>query len=518
MPFATQEPKPDSALVVEKTVDSRTAGQKLLRFLVHEFRDSLKVRADIKRALRQKRVRVNGEITLDSHILADGDRVRVEVDLVGLIRSRLHGLDVDMKYSEPGLVVLIKARGVTKDEVEWAAAALRIVDEEYTGPVPTCDTVAPWFAAHDVEKGVRGLVVLVDSEEKQAAIAGHISMARGTLVFAHNPGLVLRRFMSELGYPVAGSQSHSKPLPTYKDRGSLQALIGVEFPSLAFGGKPVSVTEPVPPKLRVVCEREARFFSQRQEKARAEIEKLGVGCTEAGLLGAPEWDVELVNGKPAAYISGQKEFCGYAFNVTPDTLIPRPSTETLVDAAVGFMAQCNTIEPRIMDLGTGCGCILLAALLKARAASGVGVDISAAALEVARSNSQKHGLSQRAQFVEGTFQTLATDRAIVALGPFDFIACNPPYLSPTKASRMRVGTGHEPMLALVADDGGYQSYSDIHASLSTNTDVLKSGGWIGFEIGKGMEAGVRRIFSDWDEAAALRDSNGYLRVLVFQRP
>ncbi|KAJ2327227.1 hypothetical protein GGH92_010091 [Coemansia sp. RSA 2673] len=78
--------------------------------------------------------------------------------------------------------------------------------------------------------------------------------------------------------------------------------------------------------------------------------------------------------------------------------------------------------------------------------------------------------------------------------------------------------GHEPMLALVAEDGGYQAYRVIHASLANNLDALAPGGCVAFEIGKDMEKGVRRIFSDWTEVGTFKDDWGFLRVIVFQRP
>ncbi|KAJ2645897.1 hypothetical protein IW137_001664, partial [Coemansia sp. RSA 1287] len=290
--------------------------------------------------------------------------------------------------------------------------------------------------------------------------------------------------MFELDHPIAGSQNHTRPLTNHKDKGTLQAFVSAKFPSLATNSI-VTVSEDVPPKLLNVCAREAKFFDRRKEQARVEMEKLS--ASDSAL------DLDLTKCVPAAYVSGRKEFCGFVFHVTTDTLIPRPSTETLVDATVEFVnkrTDCKT-DTNIMDLGTGSGCILLSVLLRTTNTRGIDIDISTPALSVAHSNNNRHKLTHRAEFVHASFETFTIDPHVVSRGPFDFIACNPPYVSSTRASRMRASIENEPMLALVADNGGYQAYRDIHTALAADARVLARDGCIAFEIGKGMENGVR---------------------------
>ncbi|KAJ2826982.1 hypothetical protein IWW50_002106 [Coemansia erecta] len=587
-------------IVKQYSIDSTQAGEKLRAYLIHKFHGVF-VRADTIALLRQKRVRVNGEIVLDSYILQAGDCVQVEIDALQTIKGRLRGLEVELKYSEPGLVVLLKEPGINKQTVEWAAAAMEVTKSGYEGPVPECNELSPWIAVNEVEKGMRMFIILVNTTERQEAMlrnisegrvrfticalchgnvdqsvfsqttakamadlakktsqlsvnagdcstsaldpydawfrnnhlrpdifdhvaaevisvtqsstAGHLSMVQATTSHTGNPSLVVRRFMLELGFPVAGSQNHAKPLTNHKDKGTLQAFVKAEFPSLADNEAQVAVDECIPPKLLNVCLREVKFFDRRKEKARVEVEKQAA-------LDSPDSGVDLVNGKPAAYISGHKEFCGTMFRVTPDTLIPRPSTETLVEAAISFVNKRTNRKTtaKIMDLGTGSGCILLSVLLQTLSTNGIGIDISTSALSVAQDNCKQHNLGKRAEFVHGSFETFTLDPHIVSCGPFDFIACNPPYVSSVKLSRMRAAIEHEPALALVADNGGYQAYRDIHTALTANMLILAPGGSIGFEIGKDMESGVRRIFADWTEVAAIKDTNGFLRVLVFQPP
>ncbi|KAJ2079620.1 hypothetical protein H4R24_003661 [Coemansia sp. RSA 988] len=587
--------------VKEKVVSTENAGKKLCNFIVHEFRDVLRARSDSKAALRQKRVRVNGQLALDSHILEAGERVQVEIDEEYAIRHRLRGIDVQLKYMEPGLAVLLKAPGVGKPDVEWAAAALYIFDANSREQSLAFEQPTPWIAINEVEKALSSLIILVDSKEKQTDIiqfvnsgrvmftisglchgnveqrtvdgatsksitasvkesiekesgtqgesvaklqvfdswfaqnhiprdifdsvkvkvdfivksstAGHLSMVQGTVTRSAHPSLVLRRFMFELGHPVAGAQSYSKELSNHRGKGSMLAFVSVEFPSLLEGNKTIIVSEAVSPKLLAVCKREEKFFIQRQMKIQAEVEK-------ANASSGANQDIGSIDGKPAAYITGYKEFCGHTFHVTADTLIPRTSTEVLVKAVIDVLVtnpNSNT-NPKIMDLGTGSGCILLSVLLSITSATGVGVDISKPALSVAQDNSELLGLAQRSEFLQGTFEQFTTDPAIVASGPFDIIACNPPYVSASKAAHMRVSIEYEPRLALVAEDGGYQSYRTIHESLTKGENILTSQGCIALEIGKDMERGVRNIFSDWKEMGAIKDNSGFLRVLVFKCP
>ncbi|KAJ2856130.1 hypothetical protein J3B02_001778 [Coemansia erecta] len=357
----------------------------------------------------------------------------------------------------------------------------------------------------------------------KSSSVGYLSLIESTVTRTVHPSLVLRRYMFEMNNPVVGSQNHARPLPNHRDKGALIAIIGITMPSLAHSGKEaVSVSADVPSKLHAVCKREAKFYGQRKQKAQQELEKyeeVRIMSTSASEdLAANETlaaDIELVDGIPAAYISGFKEFCGNAFHVSPDTLIPRSSTQTLVEAAVSLV---SATRPRIVDLGTGSGCVLLSILMRMPDATGVGIDISVPALTVANRNCQLYGLNERAALLKGSFDGFCADANVLEHGPFDMIVCNPPYISAKKALRLRASFEHEPSLALVADDGGYQAYRQIHTSLSSNMAILRTGGHIAFEIGKDMEKGVRRIFTGWSEAAALKDNHGFLRVLVFQKP
>ncbi|KAI8319021.1 S-adenosyl-L-methionine-dependent methyltransferase [Martensiomyces pterosporus] len=421
----------------------------------------------------------------------------------------------EIEKGSQGLVVLVKNQmmhGAFLQQIRNGGVAFRFcavchgkVDQK--AAAANADLFDQWLLYNNLPADIFDHVHIHSSSATRSSGAGHLSMIQATVGRAAHGGLVLRRFMHEVGHPVVGGQKYAQPLANHRDKGNLLALIGVEFASTADPAQKVCISTAAPSKLASVCEREAKFYERRQKKALEEMDRL----SREGL----------VDGKPVAYIAGLKEFCGHTFRVSTDTLIPRPSTETLVDVAVRFLNRVGNKThqpPRVMDLGTGSGCILLSVLLEIPKARGVGIDISQPALDIAEANCKLHGLNERATMLRGSFESFTSDAAVLANGPFDFIACNPPYISTTKATRMANTVGHEPSLALVAEDGGYQAYRDIHSSLSANLSVLGQAGCIGFEIGKGMERGVRNIFKDWVEAGSFADDHGFLRVLVFQKP
>lgn len=191
-------------------------------------------------------------------------------------------------------------------------------------------------------------------------------------------------------------------------------------------------------------------------------------------------------GEPVSRIRGWREFYGRRFRVTPDVLDPRPETELLVDVAIARLPR----DGRVLDLGVGSGCILLSVLAERSDASGVGVDISAAALEVAHVNTSALGLAARAEMIEGGWD-------VVLPGRFDLVLSNPPYIPAAEmAGLAREVVNHDPHLALTPGGDGLDPYRTILARVP---DLLAPGGWIGFEFGLGQAPAV----SDLMEGAGL---------------
>ncbi|WP_164156755.1 peptide chain release factor N(5)-glutamine methyltransferase [Sandarakinorhabdus rubra] len=204
-----------------------------------------------------------------------------------------------------------------------------------------------------------------------------------------------------------------------------------------------------------------------------------LGCTRGDLLLHPDRAVDgesfqaLVDrraaGEPIAHITGRREFWSLDLAVTPDVLIPRPDSETLIEVALRLCAQPPA---RILDLGTGSGALLLAALHEYPAATGLGIDASPAALAVATENARRTGLAQRAQFQSGNWGEGLAER-------FDLILCNPPYIAEDEPLSPEV-RAHEPATALFAGADGLDDYRRILPQLP---GLLAPGGLAVLEIG-----------------------------------
>lgn len=207
---------------------------------------------------------------------------------------------------------------------------------------------------------------------------------------------------------------------------------------------------------------------------------------------------------PVAYILGEKEFMGHSFRVTPDVLIPRPDTEILVEEAIRLLAEKEA--PRIVDIGTGSGAILLSVLKGTEGSTGVAVDLSPAALAVAKSNGERLGLADRAEFRLG-------DLYAPVDGLFDAILSNPPYIPVRDMEGLSPEVKQEPEMALVGGADGLDFYRRL---IDDAPRYLKEGGIVLFEVGIHQaqavaELGKRRGFS---AQRILPDYAGIDRVVV----
>jgi release factor glutamine methyltransferase len=217
-------------------------------------------------------------------------------------------------------------------------------------------------------------------------------------------------------------------------------------------------------------------------------------------------------GEPVAYLVGRREFYGLEFRVTPDVLIPRPDTEALVDAALEKLAK--GAHPDVLDLGTGSGCVALTIAHERPAARVTAVDVSAAALVVARENAATMGVN--AEFVQGAwFEALEGRR-------FDLIVSNPPYVAAGDPHLQQGDLRFEPVTALVSGEGGL---ADIRIIVAEAPAYLREGGWLLFEHGCGQadtcrdllaKAGFGEVVSRADMAGLPRVAGG--RLLTAKSP
>jgi release factor glutamine methyltransferase len=208
--------------------------------------------------------------------------------------------------------------------------------------------------------------------------------------------------------------------------------------------------------------------------------------------------------EPLAYITGRRAFWTIELDVAPGVLIPRPDSETLIEAALAHFG--NSGPRRILDLGTGPGTLLLAALDQWPLASGVGVDASEAALAIARANAGPLGLSARAQFRLGDWGEGIEER-------FDLILCNPPYVE-TGAALPADVAGWEPHNALFAGSDGLEDYRRLAPQVPR---LLQLDGIACFEIGQGQHEAVSQLFeAEGFLVSHRRDLSGTVRCLVIE--
>jgi HemK-like putative methylase len=319
----------------------------------------------------------------------------------------------------------------------------------------------------------------------------------------HTPlsSVLLRKlFYFHCQHPIIGNSNFTKPLKVNKDKGLCAALLAVSFIHPITKAL-ISIKEEEPAKFGVMCEREARFYQNKLDRESEEIEKAGI---------LPIDLEERKRGQLLAYMLGQKEFCGLRFKITKDCLIPRTSSETLVQASIAALDKKENVK--VIDVGTGCGNILISILSKLPSASGVGIDISESALAVAKENANT--LLEHPEQVEWRIQDMTH---IADKNTYDLLVCNPPYLDYDKASKHKehiAALEQEPAEALFAKNNGYEWY-DVLSKVAPI--IVKENGHVVLECGKDMMGKVLEIWSDWKQDEIYKDVQGWDRCLVLTK-
>jgi release factor glutamine methyltransferase len=215
-----------------------------------------------------------------------------------------------------------------------------------------------------------------------------------------------------------------------------------------------------------------------------------------------------INGVPLQYIVGRQEFYGRFFHVTPAVLIPRPETEHIVEAALELQkAAPRTARPRILDVGTGSGCIAVTLALEIEGAEVFGSDISEAALQIARDN---------AFALRASVDFLCMDVLDGVTGKFDFIVSNPPYVRRGDMSRLqREVREYEPHVALFSPEDELQVYRRLIAGAE---GLLRPGAYLLMEVGIGMDERVLGLFGEqWQKLPTKKDLQGIPRTVMAQK-
>ena len=242
-----------------------------------------------------------------------------------------------------------------------------------------------------------------------------------------------------------------------------------------------------------------------------------LNCDRAYLYAHPEYELtedeqarydqaiaERSSGKPSQYITGHQEFWGMDLIVSPAVLIPRPETEHVVETVLELARMKHA--PRIVDVGTGSGCIALALAHELPWARVEAVDISPVALEIARANAHRLRLDDRIMFRE---------RDLLAGAPaatYDFVVSNPPYVPESEPEKaQREVRKFEPKVAVFAGESGLEVYRQL---VPQAREALKPGGWLVVEIGYSLAEAVCGLMSDWAEVRVKPDLQGIPRVVA----
>jgi release factor glutamine methyltransferase len=267
----------------------------------------------------------------------------------------------------------------------------------------------------------------------------------------------------------------------------------------------------------------ARLTTEQVPSPRMNAELLlmfTLGCDRAYLHAHPEreltvdektrYDAALANrarGVPAQYITGHQEFWGVDLIVTPAVLIPRPETEHVIETVLDCVGRApSPASPlRILDVGTGSGCIALSLAKELPQAEIHATDISAAALEVARANAARHKLESRIQFREADLLAGFENNS------FDFIVSNPPYVGESEEDQVQLEVRKfEPRNAVFAGPTGVEAIARL---IPQAYSALKPGGWLIMEISGTIAEEVKHLLRDWNEVRIKPDLQSIPRVV-----
>jgi release factor glutamine methyltransferase len=217
------------------------------------------------------------------------------------------------------------------------------------------------------------------------------------------------------------------------------------------------------------------------------------------------------SGEPLHYITGEREFYGLSFRVTPAVLIPRPETEVLVEKSVELMRSLSS-PVRFVDVGAGSGCIAVSIAHAVPSAIGWAVDISGDALEIARKNAVRHGVADRIQLVRGDLLECFPPEP-----RFNFVLSNPPYVPLQEYDNLPLDVrDFEPHLALFGGESGLEIYSRLIPGVPS---LLVPGGYLLVESGAGQAEQIRKLAekAGLSVEIILKDLQGIPRCLVARK-
>ncbi|KAI9345650.1 S-adenosyl-L-methionine-dependent methyltransferase [Obelidium mucronatum] len=375
---------------------------------------------------------------------------------------------------------------------------------------------------------------------------GYLTTVKATPIGAFSQKQILCHFFDS-PTPIIGNSRYTKQHRTCRDKGMFLSLTGLSYIDPETGER-ICVTHPEPTKFEALRAKEAKFFDRKN----TEIEEaLNTADASFGDKDCNDDSYDANAGKQTrnpAYIRGFQDFRGLSFKVTPDVMIPRPSSSILVDSSVKlFVESYQHSVPatiNVLDMGTGSGSLLISTVkyleshyptdTSRPSIHGIALDASSAALAIAQQNLDSHQLSDRVQLKLGTFGTISA--VLESLNhplpqPVHICICNPPYLSPKTRTVTSIDPtllNEEPAEALYAGPTGLEAYHEIAAGIREADEKLgingfSSGCILAVEIAHGMASRVRACFEDsqnleqrkWKFLDLKRDHKNMERCLLF---
>jgi release factor glutamine methyltransferase len=218
------------------------------------------------------------------------------------------------------------------------------------------------------------------------------------------------------------------------------------------------------------------------------------------------------NGEPLQYLTGEQEFFGLAFKVTPAVLIPRPETEILVEQAIDLIKNHAPSNARFVDVGTGSGCIAVSVAHHSPSSVGWAVDISAVALKIGQENAKRHGVENRIGFVQSNLLECFAQTPCL-----DFVFCNPPYVALDEYDNLPTEVkNHEPHEALFGGANGLDMYRRLVPEAAVR---VVTGGYLLLEVGVGQASQVGQLIEQEGLSLqpVLNDLQGIPRCLIAQK-
>ncbi|ORX83490.1 hypothetical protein BCR32DRAFT_266958 [Anaeromyces robustus] len=554
-------------------------GMKVGPFIRNHFSHLIVSKAQSHLACKQGQVLVNGKVAKDFTVLHTGDIVKVTRKMEETLKYK-EGFKVDIRYEDDELAVVWKPSGTTlnnqlsntleialkynlknsnaNDKLE-NPKCVSLLDKATSGFVIAAKTESSYNTLMEDLKSNRiiqtymGIVhgridgnenekqvitsVLDNEECSTEYIISKLSKTRNgsgyitTVLITPKKGynkFQPRKHMIELGHPIIGNTRYTKQIANSKDKGLYLTLTSLHFihPKIQ---KEMNFQSPEPSKFNAIRVKEEKFWKRKQEEELLLFEKAVADSSNLSNDGKALIDFINNDQRPTPYIIGEKDFFGSQFYVNENCLIPRKATEILVKATIELKPK------RVLDLGTGSGCILLSCLKNLKDAKGVGIDISDEILELANRNKNRI-LGERkddAKFIKGDFSSLVNNELLHSsfssetnkITYFDVIVCNPPYLTDREIKSFSKSIQYEPQLALLGGgEKGIECYEQISEAIQKCLDKnlifdRHKTNYLIFEIpsNKGKLV-IENCFNYLKLIDIKNDENNLKRCLVYELP